>query len=80
MGRERRKEGENDGVPSYDTSVQGHTKRPKQEGRGKKGKRRREKERERETKKEIGGERRKKAGVPSYEQAPRDTPRRGVCT
>ena len=27
VGREERQEGENDGVPSYDSSVQGHTKR-----------------------------------------------------
>ena len=89
VGREERKE--NDGAPSYDTSVQGlkdtpkeeekgsqlrrkHPGTPKQEGRGK---RKRKRERERETKKEGGGEKRKKANVPSYEQASRDTPRRG---
>ena len=60
MGKEERKEGENDGVPSYDESIQGH--------------------RERERKKERGGERRKKTGVPSYEQPSRDTPRREWCT
>ena len=30
MGREERRKGENDGVPSYDTSVQGHTKRSRE--------------------------------------------------
>ena len=85
VGREEKKETEErkgkEGVPSYDTSVQGHTKR--KEGfpamtkasrdtqtrrRERKGRR---KEREREAKE------RKRTGVPSYAQASRDTPVRG---
>ena len=68
MGRERRKEGENDGVPSYDTSVQGHTKRGRKglpamtkasrdtqaRRKGKKGERERDEEGKRRREKEEG--------------------------
>ena len=91
-GRKKREgeKGRNECVPSYDSSVQGHTKKeglpamakPSRDTQARKGKRERERERERK-RKERGGEREGKkgegTGVPSYEQASRDTPGRGVC-
>ena len=59
--------GREEKVPSYDKRIQGHPRREEGEREGKK-------ERERERK---GEERKKKkAGVPSYEQASRDTPKK----
>ena len=86
-GRERREKGEKrkEGVPSYDACVQGHTKgreekvpsydksiqgHPRREEGEREGKKERERERKGEERKK------KKAGVPSYEQASRDTPKK----
>ena len=70
-----------EGVPSYDACVQGHegfpamtkASRDTQGGRKvKRGKKERKKERGRERERRE----KKKAGVPSYEQSSRDTPKK----
>ena len=74
----RRRKEESKGAPSYDTSVQGHTKKEGLPARTKasrdtQGRRKVKKgKKERERGREKRGRRR--AGVPSYEQASRDTP------
>ena len=94
-GRERREKRRrnrkgNEGVPSYNISVQGHTKRGREgfpaitkasrdtQARKKREEKKGERERERAResgKRERGGKKRKGTGLPSYEQASRDTGR-----
>ena len=56
-------------VPSYDKSIQGHPRRKEGEER---------KERKKERGRESERREKRKAGVPSYEQSSRDTPKKGV--
>ena len=56
-------------VPSYDKSIQGHPRR-KEGGEGKEKERKKERGRERERKEK------ERAGVPSYEESSRDTPKK----
>ena len=54
-------------VPSYDKSIQGHPRRKEGEER---------KERKKERGRERERREKKKAGVPSYEQSSKDTPKK----
>ena len=54
-------------VPSYDKSIQGHPRRKEGEER---------KERKKERGRERERREKEKAGVPSYEQSSRDTPKK----
>ena len=68
-------------VPSYDKSIQGHPRRKEgEERKERKKERKKEKQTNRQTDRQRGRERerreKEKAGVPSYEQSSRDTPKK----